>query len=148
MYFVIRIFFKDTVEAHSVEQKNTLREALVRSYSIAATDINNVDITYSYTAIMDENGNILGEPIIFTTVYDEEGQPVAPFNYIVIRIRIKNNALNNSIEYKTYDEAYKRYFNIIAAGLQDNEVSYHVTALINSAGDVIESRAFSKENEE
>ena len=148
MYYVIRILFKGEIETHSIEQKNTLREALTRWYSIAATDIGNQDTTFSYTIIVDEEGNAVQDPIIFSTLYDEMGMIQTPYRYAVIRIRIKNNALNNSIEYKEYVEAYKRYFNIIAADLQDEEVSYQMTLLINLGENITENRVFRKESEE
>lgn len=147
MYYVIRILFKGSVESHSIEQKNTLREALVRWYSIAATDIGNDSVTYSYTVIVDQEGNPVEKPIVFNTVFDEVDLPIPPINFAVIRIRIKNGTLNNSVEYKDYIEAYKRYHNIIAADLQDEEVSYQMTLLIHIGEDTIEHQVFRKENE-
>lgn len=55
-YLVIRVFFKGETETHSVEIKNSYRDAQVRFYSIIAADLANEEITYNAAYIIDSNG--------------------------------------------------------------------------------------------
>lgn len=55
-YLVIRVFFKGETETHSVEIKNSYRDAQVRFYSIIAADLANEEVTYNAAYIIDSNG--------------------------------------------------------------------------------------------
>lgn len=55
-YLVIRVFFKGETETHSVEIKNSYKDAQVRFYSIIAADLANEEITYNAAYIIDSNG--------------------------------------------------------------------------------------------
>ena len=68
--------------------------------------------------------------------------------YQVIRIFFKGEQKSNSIEYKdSYTEALQRYFNIIAADLANNDVTYNAAYLIDSDGSVIRKDVFDRRPE-
>lgn len=65
--------------------------------------------------------------------------------YQVIRIFFKGEAHSNSVEYFNSDElALQRYFNIIAADLANNEVTYNAAYLIDNAGNVLRKDVFDR----
>ena len=72
-----------------------------------------------------------------------------PFDYAVIRTFTNaNGQISNSIEFKNFNEAQKRYFNIIATDLQNNQLTFNMAAIIDGDGNVIEGRSFNHEVEE
>ena len=65
--------------------------------------------------------------------------------YQVIRIFFKGETHSNSVEYFNSDElALQRYFNIIAADLANNEVTYNAAYLIDNAGNVLRKDVFDR----
>lgn len=69
--------------------------------------------------------------------------------YTVIRQFFKGGNETHSMEVKeTLDEARKRYFSIIAADLQTEDITYQATYIIDSTGLMIEGRVFNRESEE
>ena len=102
----------------------------------------NNEVTYSYAAILTETGQNATTPFIYNTETNIDGEPVPPFNYAVLRVRVKNNQRSTSVEFKNYNDALKRYFNILAADLQDEEVTFNFGAIVNSEGEIIESKVF------
>lgn len=146
MFYVMRVNFKGNVESHSIEQKGTYREALTRFHNIIAADLSNNEVTYCFSVIINEEGHYAVSPFIFNTEpNDEEGHEMYPFEYLVYRIFIKNNSLNSSIEYKNYREAHARYFNILAADLQNAEITFNMGGIINAVGDLLENQSFDHE---
>lgn len=142
MYYIIRINFKGETEAHSIEQREDLRQALTRYYNIIAADLGNAEVTYCYAGLMGDGGRYVTEPFIFSVEKDSEGYPVTSFENIVIRTYTVNGQASNSIEYKNFNEAQQRYFNIIAADLQNANASFNMAAILNNHGEIIESRSF------
>lgn len=55
-YLVIRVFIKNETESHSVEIKESFRDAQVRFYGIIAADLANDEVTYNAAYIIDSNG--------------------------------------------------------------------------------------------
>lgn len=141
MYHIIRINYKDDVETHSIEQRETYREAVQRFHNIIAADLGNQSVTYCMTLVLDGGFNF-AQPAFVYTQHDQDGDPVNPFDYIVIREFVKSDQLSTSVEYKTYEDAFKRYFNILAADLQDDNITYNCSAIISSDGTIIESKQF------
>ena len=65
--------------------------------------------------------------------------------YKVIRIFFKGEAKSNSVEYfDNYLSAQARYHNIISADLQNNEVTYQATYIIDNGGNMLEHAVFDR----
>ena len=69
--------------------------------------------------------------------------------YQVVRVFIKGGKTTHSIEFKEdRDEALQRYFNIIAADLANDEITYNAAYIIDSNGLMIEGRVFDRRTED
>lgn len=66
-FTVIRQFYKNGAETHSMEVKTSFEDALKRYFSIIATDLNDSDITYQAAYIVDSNG-LMMEQRVFNRV--------------------------------------------------------------------------------
>lgn len=65
--------------------------------------------------------------------------------YTVVRQFFKGDAETHSMEVKqTLDDARKRYFGIIAADLNDNDITYQAAYIIDSNGLMVEGRVFDR----
>lgn len=65
--------------------------------------------------------------------------------YQVIRIFFKGENKSNSVEYfDDYLSAQARYHNIIAADLQNQEVTYQGTYIIDNGGNMLERAIFDR----
>lgn len=65
--------------------------------------------------------------------------------YQVIRIFFKGETKSNSVEYfDSYDSALQRYFNVIAADLANNQVTYNAAYLIDNGGNFIRKDVFDR----
>ena len=55
--------------------------------------------------------------------------------YIVNRLSIKDGKETHSTQiFETYEEARKRYYNIIAADLNDDAITYQLADIVSSDG--------------
>ena len=72
-YTVVRQFFKNGSETHSVEVKLTYEEALQRYFNIIAADLADSTITYNAAYIIDSNGTML-EGRVFGNAAESEGE--------------------------------------------------------------------------
>ena len=67
----------------------------------------------------------------------------------VIRIFFKGDAETHSVELKaTRDAAMQRYFGIIAADLENEQITYQAAYIIDSNGIMIEGRVFDRRSAE
>ena len=65
--------------------------------------------------------------------------------YKVIRIFFKGETKSSSVEYfDSYLSAQARYHNIISADLQNNEVTYQATYIIDYIGNMLEHAVFDR----
>lgn len=65
--------------------------------------------------------------------------------YSVIRIFFKGDAETHSVQqFPTLADAQKRYFNIIAADLADDTITYQSAYIIDSNGLMVEGRVFDR----
>ena len=65
--------------------------------------------------------------------------------YTVIRQFFKGENETHSMQiFNDYDVALQRYFNIIAADLADNTITYNATYIIKNDGLMMESRVFDR----
>ena len=65
--------------------------------------------------------------------------------YTVIRQFFKGDNETHSMEIKTdFNAALQRYFNIIAADLADQAITYNAAYIIGSDGTMLESRVFDR----
>jgi len=55
-YTVVRQFFKNGKETHSMEIKQDREEAILRYFSIISADLGDPDITYNAVYVIDSNG--------------------------------------------------------------------------------------------
>lgn len=63
--------------------------------------------------------------------------------YQVIRVFFKGAEEAHSIQFfDTLRDAQKRYYNIIATDISNSEITYCACYIINSAGQICESRIF------
>lgn len=68
--------------------------------------------------------------------------------YQVIRVFFKGATKSNSVEYfDSYDAALQRYFNVIAADLANNEVTYNAAYLIDNGGNMMRHEVFDRRGE-
>ena len=68
--------------------------------------------------------------------------------YQVIRIFFKGATKSHSVEYfDDYGPALQRYFNIIAADLANNEVTYNAAYIIDNGGTAIRHEVFDRRPE-
>ncbi len=69
--------------------------------------------------------------------------------YQVIRIFFKGETKSNSIEYHdNIDSATQRFFNVIAADLANQDVTYNAAYLVDSLGTVIRREVFDRRQPE
>ena len=65
--------------------------------------------------------------------------------YSVVRIFFKGEAEAHSVEHKsTLLDAQKRYFNVIAADLANEDITYQAAYIIDSSGMMVEGRVFDR----
>lgn len=145
MYYIIRIFFRGENESHSIESRDEYRAALTRYYNIIAADLANTQNTYCLAMLLNSKGEKVIQPFIWYN--STEGTITPPFEYAVIRTFLQNGSASNAIEYKDYDEAYKRYFNVLAADLQNENATFNMALIIDAGGNIFENRSFTKNNE-
>ena len=144
MYYIVRIRWTGETETHSIEQREDFRVALGRFHNVIAADLGAEAVTYCATFLLNEEMKLVVSPFYYSAGTDEIGDPHAPFEYLIGRVYNPNGTLRTSIEYNNQEEAYKRYYNILAADLQDNTVTYNGAFIMNPVGRIIESRAFNR----
>ena len=136
-FAVLRINFKGATEAHSIEYKDTLREAETRYHNIITADIGNSEVDYSLAMIFDRGANKLeGE------VHDYREEKTA--FYPLIRI-FEDETMHNSVQIfaddsqnpgVAYKMAEKRWYAVIAADLDDEEVTYNAAIMMDNNGNM------------
>jgi len=70
--------------------------------------------------------------------------------YIVNRLFYKGEAETHSTQmFKTYEEARKRYYNIVATDLNDDAITYQMASILSSEGMLLDIQVFDRnvENE-
>lgn len=69
--------------------------------------------------------------------------------YIVNRIFFKGDAETHSTQvFASYEDARKRYYNIIAADLNDESITYQMANIISSGGILRDIQVFDRRQEE
>ena len=69
--------------------------------------------------------------------------------YQVIRIFFKGSVRSNSVEYiADFNAAQQRYFNVIAADLANNEVTYNAAYIIDNGGNMLRHDVFDRREAE
>ena len=128
-YLIVREFIKDT-EAHSVEYKETMSEAVKRWYAIMDADINNSKTKYNTGIIFDRYGNLIRQDI--NDIREEKD----PFYLLIRCFEQKDGTEEHSVERLTgtYDEAETRFYSVVAADMQEPENIYGLAILISGSG--------------
>jgi len=150
-YLVVRILIKDgDNEIHSIEYFDELHKAEQRYFAIIGADINGQDTIYNAAFIIDRDGNMVRNEI--NDIREQKDK-----FYIVVRFFFKNDKYYNSIQYypvdydnpyESYKTALQRWFNIIAADLNDKDITANGAFIIDSAsGDITDGRTFYIEDE-
>lgn len=147
---VIRILFTGEKETHSIEYFDDYHAALTRFHAIMASDIGKQDTTYNAVFLMNKYGGIEKQEI------NDMRQRRDRF-IIVARYFQTNEKYNNSIQYyqidndqprKSYIVALQRWFNIVAADLQNPDVIANGAFMIDSnTGEILEGRTFENDDE-
>ena len=127
-YAVLRIYYRGATEAHSIEYKDTLREAQTRFHNILASDEGNDNTTYCLCMVFDRRTNR-----VLSEIHDYREESTA--FYPVIRITEDGEGMHNSVQIHTdYNDAVKRWYGIIAADLDDESLTYHAAIMMDSNG--------------
>ena len=136
-YAVLRINFKGETESHSIEYKDTLREAETRYHNIITADIGNSQVDYSLAMIFDRNANkLVGE------IHDYRAEKSA--FYPLIRI-YEDDSMHNSVQIfadgrenpgEAYKQAEKRWYAVIAADLDNEQVVYNAAIMMDNNGTI------------
>lgn len=127
-YIVLRIYYRGSTEAHSIEYKDTLREAQTRFHNILAADEGNANTTYCLCMVFDRKTNRL-----LNEIHDFREENVA--FYPVIRITEDQQGMNNSVQiFTNYNDAVKRWYGVIAADLDDESLTYRAAIMMDNNG--------------
>ena len=144
-FAVLRIKIANS-ESHSIEYKDTMREAETRFHNILAADEGSEATNYCLCMILDKHANV-----VRSEVHDYRAEPTA--FYPVIRIFEKNEEMSNSVQIfednpatpgKAHDDAVKRWYAIIAADLADEAVTYNAAIMMDNSGMLGEHKAFER----
>ena len=136
-FAILRIRITDS-EIHSIEYKDTLREAETRYHNIITADIGNDQTNYSLAMIFDRHSNK-----VMSEVHDYRAEKSA--FYPLIRIFEKDEEMNNSVQLfnddpsnpgKAFKDAEKRWYNVISADLSDESVTYNSAILMDNNGSI------------
>ena len=147
-FMVIRLRFIGESEIHSTEYFDDEHTALQRFSNIWAADLNNKDVTWNGVFLFD----VYNLQWIKKYELNDLREQKNTF-FILARFLEKNDAMTHSIQYYfadpadpsvEYMEAVKRWFNVIAADLNDEEVTANGAVIFDSLGNVKESRFFDR----
>ena len=65
--------------------------------------------------------------------------------FVVVRIFYKGDAETHSVQfYDTYDEAQTRFYSVIAADLQNPDITYQACYIINAQGLMTDCKVFDR----
>ena len=65
--------------------------------------------------------------------------------FAIVRIYYKGDAETHSVEFRdTLLEAQQRFYNVVAADLANNEITYQACYVINKDGLMVEGRVFDR----
>lgn len=65
--------------------------------------------------------------------------------YQVFRIFFKEDKKSHSVEYfDTYNDAEKRYYNVIASDIANDEITYNSAYIVNSDGLMLDGKVFDR----
>lgn len=135
-YAVLRIYFRGATEAHSIEYKDTLREAEARFHNILAADEGNNQTTYCLAMIFDKLANL-----VKSEIHDYREAKTA--FYPVIRLFENSEGMSNSVQIFTDDpanpgqvleEAIKRWHAVYANDINDNTLLYNIAIMMDNNG--------------
>lgn len=144
-FAILRIRITDS-EIHSIEYKDTLREAETRFHNILTADIGNEGTNYCLCIVFDKHANV-----VRSEVRDYRAEPTA--FYPVIRMFEKNEEITHSVQLfednpatpgKAHDDAVKRWYGIVAADLADEAVTYNAAIMMDNSGMLGEHKAFER----
>lgn len=65
--------------------------------------------------------------------------------FVVVRIFFKGEAETHSVQFfDTYIEAQQRYYNVIAADLASEDITYQAAYIINAVGLMMDGKVFDR----
>ena len=135
-YAVLRIYYRGAAEAHSIEYKDTLREAEARFHNILAADEGNSQTTYCLAMIFDKLANL-----VKSEIHDYREEKTA--FYPVIRFFEDSEGMHNSVQLfvddpanpgQVLEEAIKRWHAVYAADINDNTLLYNAAVMMDNNG--------------
>ena len=148
-FIVVRSRFIGESEIHSTEYFDDEHSALQRFSSVFSADINNADVTW--------NGAFLFDIANLRTIKKFEINDLREEKnvfYLLLRFFEKEGKMSHSVQYyfppfadpqTEYMKAVQRWFNIIAADLNDDAITANGAILFDSLANVKESRFFNRE---
>lgn len=149
-YAILRIKITDS-ESHSIEYKDTLREAETRFHNILAADEGNAQTTYCLCMVFDKQCNR-----VLSEIHDYREEKTT--FYPLVRIFEKNEEMNNSVQIftddpqnpgKAFSDAEKRWYAVIAADIADESITYNAAIMMDNNGMIGDyHKAFSSQSVE
>lgn len=150
-FIVVRSRFIGSEEIHSTEYFDDEHSALQRFSNIWAADLNNKDVTWNGVFLFDVRD------LQYVRKYEINDLRVNKDTFfLLLRFFEKNGSMTHSIQYffpdyedptVEYMNAVKRWFNVIAADLNDDKVTANGAVLFGSSQGVREARYFEREVE-
>lgn len=145
-YIVVRSRFIGDSEIHSTEYFEDEHSALQRFSNIWAADINNASVTWNGVFMF--NMNNLQYPVKYEINDLREDKNTF---FLLLRFFEVSGGMNHSVQYYfpsyedpsvEYREAVKRWFSVIAADLDNDDVTANGAILFDSLANIKESRYF------
>lgn len=151
-FIVVRSRFIGESEIHSTEYFEDEHSAIQRFSNIWAADVNNPNVTWNGVFLFDIHNLQYVKKYEINDLREDKNT-----FFILLRFLEKNSEMTHSIQYFfpgyvdpyiEYMNAVKRWFNVIAADLNDEEVTENGAIIFDSLADVKEQRYFKREIQE
>lgn len=138
-YAVLRLYIRNGAEAHSIEYKDTLREAETRFHNILASDEGNNATDYCLCMVYDKLTNR-----VRSEIHDYREEKTA--FYVMVRIYEDaegENPMHNSVQIyaddpehpgEAFDEAENRWYAVYAADINNAEIVYNAAIMMDNNG--------------
>ena len=149
-FIVVRSRFIKESEIHSTEYFEDEHSAIQRFSNIWASDVNNKDVTWNGVFLFDTRDLRYVKKYEINDLRNDENKNTF---FMLLRFFEKKNQMAHSIQYFfpnyadpsiEYMNAVKRWFNVIAADLNDEEITANGAVIFDSLAEVKESRYFER----
>ena len=147
-FIVVRSRFIKESEIHSTEYFEDEHSAIQRFSNIWAADVNNNKVTWSGVFLFDTNNLQYVKKFEINDLREDKNT-----FFMLLRFFEKDAEMTHSLQYfypdyidpsVEYMNAVKRWFNVIAADLNDDEITANGAILFDSLAGVREQRFFKR----